>query len=199
MLAKQLQVQESFISAKMISRQRTSLKIDNQNNNYANDLEAQLIRDPAQNELALGLLDNTQGDSDSKAESRRQLITHQMIQMGFQQSKVMALLYLNPLWADITSTDIAIDVLNDPKLHKFSQPDDKDGIKCAICDQGLSSHDAEQLITQQIMNTINTPSGENALEIKLDNLVRQISLETILLSKQNSAQSAKSLNQQPEF
>ena len=59
----------------------------------------------------------------------------------------MALLYLNPLWADITSTDIAIDVLNDPKLHKYSLPDAEDGIKCAICDQDFSSHDAGQLIT----------------------------------------------------
>ena len=34
--------------------------------------------------------------------------------MGFPLPKIYALLFLNGLWADITSTDIAIDVMDDP-------------------------------------------------------------------------------------
>ena len=42
-----------------------------------------------------------------------------MIQMGFRNEQLLALLYLNPLWADITSSDIAIEVMDDPNQHKF--------------------------------------------------------------------------------
>ena len=52
--------------------------------------------------------------------------------MGVDRNRLMALLYLNPAWAEITSADIAVDVMFDPNLHQFIQNAPEDP-RCAIC------------------------------------------------------------------
>jgi hypothetical protein len=39
--------------------------------------------------------------------------------MGFPNSKVYALLYVNALWEAVTSVDIAIEVMEDPYQHQY--------------------------------------------------------------------------------
>jgi len=67
--------------------------------------------------------------------TRRDIISAQMITMGFGNSKVYALLFLNCLWEAVTSVDIAVQVMDDPYQHQYIQSDEGIKQKCAICEQ----------------------------------------------------------------
>lgn len=62
-----------------------------------------------------------------------------MLQMGFENSKVYALLYLNRLWAEISSPDVALEILNDPMEHSYV-PNDREDPRCQICEHGKLDH-----------------------------------------------------------
>ena len=67
------------------------------------------------------------------------MIQTQMIAMGFSNSKIYALLYLNRNWAEISSPDIALEIMDDPYQHTYV-PNDQEEPICQICDHSKRVH-----------------------------------------------------------
>ena len=69
------------------------------------------------------------------AESRRHMIQTQLLEMGFENRQIYALLYLNGLWKEISSPDLALEVMNDPMQHQYVQSEQQQAL-CVICSHG---------------------------------------------------------------
>ena len=109
-------------------------------------------RVPAEPEVDLLSDDKSLDDLQMEEAARRMLIQTQLLQMGFDMNRILMLLFINPAWADITSTDIAIDVMHDPLQHKFIQKSAQDQT-CSICGNGIEAHRPGEVYTQKSLLT----------------------------------------------
>ena len=88
-------------------------------------------------------LASTNSQVETDPEIRRNMIQAQMISMGFQNNQIYALLYLNHNWAEISSPDIALEVISDPWQHTYV-PTDREDPTCQICQHGKQYHRPEE-------------------------------------------------------
>lgn len=60
------------------------------------------------------LLDDEEDKEEVTIEQRRQLIKLQLLELGFSNEVIDAILFMNKLWRNITSIEQAMDAIEDP-------------------------------------------------------------------------------------
>ena len=90
--------------------------------------------------------------------------------MGFENTKVYALLYINQLWEAITSADIAVQVIMDPLQHQFVKQQVHGSNICQICGEEKFEHNDEDLVR---VDTVESDSQINRQQTQQTRLSAQ--------------------------